>query len=181
MLVIVIIGISILISKPYSQNIPKNLSSRVSEKPRSGPKPGNCLILEQKYCSQAKLIEVKKEKQTYKNIGFHLPAGAPLFSPIDGNLGKAKVNEPSPLHGFLAIVNNSNDPRLLSFSIYGDIKFDNMLSLNVKKGNVIGHTQNTGVKGFGDYNIVLQVTRLNPGKNGFITDEELLRKMFLLQ
>ncbi len=174
----VVFGILILIFKPSNNfNSSKNPASKLSEK----SKPGNCLILEQKYCTQAKLTEVKEKGVTYKYIGFHLPAGIPLFAPMDGSLGKTKMDEPSPVHGFSAIVFNPNDPVLLSFSFYGDIKFDNMITTNVNKGDITGYTQDTGIKGLEDYNIVVTASRLNSNKDGFVTDEELLKRLLLLR
>ena len=168
-------------TEPISPTLAPAETPTLEPPPTATPESKNeapCEILPQEYCSQAEIIELDYQGVTYKNIGFHLPAGVPLFSPMDGNLAKTKVSEPSHLHGFLAAVNNANDPTLLAFAFYGDLGFDNMLSSNVNEGGVIGYTQDTGIKGLGDYNIVLQVTRLNSTNDGFVTDEELLRRMF---
>lgn len=63
----------------------------------------------------------------------------------------------------------------------GDIKFDNMLSHDVKKGDVIAYTQDTGIKNLqGNYNIIVTADRKNLNGNApiTITDEAMLRTMF---
>ena len=143
-----------------------------------------CQILPTEYCSQAELTDFNYQGQTLKIVGFHLPPDVPIFSPIDGSFGQTNMDQKpntGPFHGFIALVFKPSDPSLLSFSIMGDIKFDNMLSHDVKKGDLIAYTQDTGIKNLGgNYNIIVTADRKNPNGNVpiTITDEDMLRTMF---
>lgn len=140
-----------------------------------------CVILPDQYCSQAELIDWTYQGQTYKIVGFHLPQGVPLFSPMDGSSGKANMDQKpntGPFHGLLAGIGKPTDPSLLSFNIMGDLKFDNMLSLDVKKGDLIAYTQDTGIRNLGNYNIIVMASQKDPNSNGFTTAEDMLRTMF---
>ena len=183
-IIVLIIGLLILVLQSTSPKNLKNISPKISEKSKSGPKPGTCLILEQKHCTAGKLTDFNYQGQTLKIVGFHLPPDVPIFSPIDGSFGQTNMDKKpntGPFHGFIALVFKPSDPSLLSFSIMGDIKFDNMLSHDVKKGDLIAYTQDTGIKNLGgNYNIIVTADRKNPNGNVpiTITDEDMLRTMF---
>ena len=114
-----------------------------------------CQILPEKFCSQAELIEFNYQGKTYTYVGFRLPSGVPLLSPMDGQVAKAEIVQPSPYKGFLATVMDPNNPTSGSFGFVGDLKFPNMLSINIKKGDIIGYAQNTETENFGNYNLLV--------------------------
>ena len=177
-IIVLIIGLLIFILQP---NTPKNLQSlspKLLQKSKLSVKPGTCLILEQKYCTAGKLLNWNYQGQTYKLVGFRLPPDVPIFSPIDGQVGKAKAGE--PFSGFLADVANYEQitPTSSGFSFIGDLRFDNMLSLNIKKGDIIGYTQDSSVRNFENYNVIFLISRRDPATGKFYTPGDALRKLF---
>lgn len=121
-----------------------------------------CQILPQEYCNKAELIERKGvDGQIAQVIALKLSSGIPIFSPIDGEVAKAKTNT-----GLLAVIRDPNDPNLIVINVQGDIKFDNMLTIKVKKGDVVGYTQDTGefTSPLGDYNIRVGSTKASGDK-----------------
>ena len=138
-----------------------------------------CVILPDEYCSTAERIEWKdKQGNTYEFIGFRLPPDVPIFSPIDGQVGKAKAGE--PFSGFLADVANYEQitPTSSGFSFIGDLRFDNMLSLNIKKGDIIGYTQDSSVRNFENYNVIFLISRRDPATGKFYTPGDALKEYF---
>ena len=184
LIIVVIIALLILALKPSNPKDIQSSSPKLLQKSKLTVKPGTCLILEQKHCTAGKLTDFNYQGQTLKIVGFHLPPDVPIFSPIDGSFGQTNMDKKpntGPFHGFIALVFKPSDPSLLSFSIMGDIKFDNMLSHDVKKGDLIAYTQDTGIKNLGgNYNIIVTADRKNPNGNVpiTITDEDILKTMF---
>ncbi len=142
-------------------------------------KDAPCAILPQEYCSKAELIYTKNSSgQSEIYIGFHLPPNVPIFAGMDGQTGKAVIAQPSEFKGNEVIIRDPNlsNPDAISFDIIGDLRFDNMLSTNVKEGDIIGYTQDTGVKNLGDYNFLVTVRQRTP--SGPIPAEDILKKRF---
>lgn len=138
-----------------------------------------CNILPQEYCSQGKLIYTKNSSgQSEIYIGFHLLPNIPIFAGMSGQTGKASIAQPSEFTGYQLVVRDPNlsNPNAISFEIKGDLQFDNMLSTNVNEGDIIGYTQNTGVKNLGDYNVLITARRRTP--NGPVPAKDILEKLF---
>lgn len=136
-------------------------------------KPGSCLIVEEKYCSQAKAIN----GQPMKMIGLRLPVGVPLFLPSDSQVPKTKLNESVVFFkGYRADLFDPGNPKALRYSFSGDIKFNDMLTLNMKKGEIFGYTQDTGIDMVG-YNLIFYAYEIGPDKHQVI-NEEVMKKMF---
>ena len=151
-ILLIIAFIALLLYTPNRRNLlnpPRKTHAPITAK------PGSCLVFEEKYCSQAELIEFNYQGKTYTYVGFRLPSGVPLLSPMDGQVAKAEIVQPSPYKGFLATVMDPNNPTSGSFGFVGDLKFPNMLSINIKKGDIIGYAQNTETENFGNYNLLV--------------------------
>lgn len=151
---------SILISLSlylFRDSIRSLLPPALLGKPQTA-KPGSCLILEEKYCSKAEVIKRQTAQGlTIKQIGFRLPARAPLFMPVDNQVTKAKLNDEIIFYkGSQAVVFNPNNHSTLRYKFIGDLQFENMLSLNMKKGEVFGYIQDEGIEMLG-YNLVFYI------------------------
>lgn len=179
----VAIGLSILIFKPnninnlsLNQPIP---SPKLSQKQKSGPNPGACLVLEQKYCGNGKIVEWKNPNgQTLKFVTFTLPEGTLIFSPLDGSAsyidGPGNMIDPKA-PGVLIYV--QDDPNSVSFTLTGDIKFDKQL-FTVKKGDVIATIKNTNIKVF-DSTVAVTTTLIEDSKS--INNKALYDKLLIKQ
>ncbi len=136
--------------------------------------PVPCGILSD--CSQAEVIDwTNPVGQKMKMIGLKLPAGVPLTMPIDGQVAKVKLPDNGVTNGFQTIVFNPND-ETLRYQLTGDIQFDNMFSLNMKKGESFGRVQNTGIENAGGYNVIFYIIR-GTGREAAIAEDEM-KKMF---
>lgn len=159
-ILIVLIPLSFYLFKPQILSSLPYLSSKTqpAKTTKLTVKPGSCLVLEEKYCSQAEVIDwTGPTGQKGKMIGFHLPPEVPLFMPIDGQVAKAKLPD-GVINGFEAIVFNPSD-KTLRYIFDGDLQFDNMFSLNMKKGDVFGHTGKTGIENAGSSNVLFYILR----------------------
>lgn len=54
------------------------------------PKPGSCLILQEKYCKKAKIINNNISKSDIA-LGFNLPKETPVFSPAAGRISSPLI------------------------------------------------------------------------------------------
>ena|SRR3989344_1506981 len=124
-------------------------------------KPGSCLILEQKYCSQAEVIDWANSKgQKFKIIGFkNIPTGTPLFPPVNaGEITKAKLPERGNFKGFQATISDPNEPNVW-YIVSGDITFPDMNNATKKEGEAFGSVGNTGITNAGGYKLLVYVLR----------------------
>lgn len=148
------------LSKYFTRPTPQAPTSINQTAPPVTAKPGSCLIVEEKYCSQAKLIDwTNPSGQKMKIIGFDLPADVPLLAPIDGQVVKIKLPNGEIIKGLQAIVLNPNSNTTLTYNFFGDLRFNNTLTLNMKKGEVFGYTQKTGIKNAGNYNLLFGIAK----------------------
>ena len=136
-----------------------------------------CQILPPEVCAKAELIELKYLGQTFKLLGFrpeYLPEGTPLYSHKDGRFNKGVTPGELFVGSFGAIMGKPGEG---GFSVYGDIKFSNN-SGDIKRGDIIGTIQNTGVTNFGEYNLIIMATRANAEGTRPETDTETLTRLF---
>lgn len=136
-------------------------SSTETAKPTNTPTPEvksnvPCVVLPQEYCDSAEVLErVNNGNVDLKLLAFKLPAGVPIYALADGDLIKG-----TGVNGVLLTIKNlgNNSPDAVSYGVQGDIKpSEDVVTRKVKKGDVIGYTQDTGVKLPipGDYKIVI--------------------------
>ncbi len=178
-IVVVIIVLLILVLLP---NSPKNIQSspqKLSEKPRSGPEPGSCLVLEQKYCGNGKTAEWKNPNgTTIKLVAFRLPSGAPIFAPLSGTINKSdKGSSFISSKAAALVINDSKNPSATHFGIVGDLTFSENKA-TAEKGSVIAYAANNGVNVLGDYTLVLLFSKLDPEKKIEVVDKEMEQALF---
>lgn len=134
-----------------------------------------CAIIPDEFCAQGELINWTRQGETYKLIGFRLPPNTQVFSPVDALLGKVK-QDGDPFSGYVAEI--IQPETYTTYSLTGDLYFDDMQSGLVKKGDVIGNIQDTGVKNLGEYNLIFSVTRFDQATQTFSTPEDVLNDLF---
>jgi len=142
------------------------------------PVAGSCKILEEKYCTQGKLVKWKNiEGNDVSFIGFNLSKGVKIFNPVDGYIGKTVLNKSSQLKGSYGSIDDSKDPNI-KYGLVGDIKFSNMSSQKVTSGIILGEIDNTGAKNLGNFNLLISINRFDKIKNKYISAEDILKNYF---
>lgn len=174
-------------ASPTAKPEPTPTTAEPSPSPtKEVPKDVPCLILPQEYCSRAEVIERKTRLGlTVTQIGFRLPAGVPLMMPIDGQVAPAELSPDVVFYkGNRAYIYDPNNPKR-KYIFSGDIKFidtiyhpsGNLMTLNMKKGEIFGYTQDSGIEMAG-YNLVFYIT--DPGHNNVEEENiEEMQKLFL--
>ncbi|MBI2031842.1 MAG: hypothetical protein HYT08_04490 [Candidatus Levybacteria bacterium] len=140
-----------------------------------------CQILEDKYCSSARLTEWKNSVgQIFKVVSLDLPEGVSIITPFDGTFtysdGPGNLVDPNAPAAVVYKPVSESDQSNLTFMVTGDIEFDRS-QIEIKKGDVIARTGNTGLKVL-DGTIAIVITSLDPEKKTFGTDEALLENLF---
>ncbi|MDD5416054.1 MAG: hypothetical protein PHE48_03575 [Candidatus Daviesbacteria bacterium] len=133
-----------------------------------------CVILPIEYCSKAELVErISAKGESSKGVGVKVDPGTKIFSPIAGSASKRESDT-----GFVATINNPNDPTGLVHGIQGDIVFYNPNTEDkVEKGQEIGYV---GTKHYpsplGDYNLRISSNIIENGK--LVDNPGALQKLF---
>jgi len=123
------------------------------------PRPGSCLIFEEKYC--------KKGEPIYYNnhligAGYRLPKKAVVFAPFDGEVSTSitanleKKGEKFQYPG--AAVNVFDDIHHIKYNIravYYDARSQQLPTYNIKRGEVFAIVSEKTINIFGDYNLIL--------------------------
>jgi len=131
----------------------------------SKPTPGKCKVLEEKYCASGKTFQ--HDNVLY--MAFNLPPTTPLFAPKDGLLDKTK--DTAPYTGFIAVVRDSSGGTIYR----GNIQSDNLVSKNVKAGDIIGYIGSGEINDFG-YKLLITITKKS--FSGPTVDENNLKALF---
>ncbi len=134
----------------------------------------SCIILKEEYCRGGKVLEKQINGQKYEVIGFNLPSGAVIFSPVEGMLIKGKFSG-SPFVGPFGLVKQTVNK---SFYFVGDLQFDNNNTVDVKPGDVVAHIQKIKVASLEGYNFLIFAGRLDDSNKIPISDKEFLRTLF---
>jgi len=171
-----------------SRNINKNQSVGFFKE-----KPGKCLILEEKYCSNYEIIKNPMNEEDLL-IAFKLPKNTPLFAPVDGgcsismfNLKTPNNNETKQYQGLTVfestknpkttIIRNSSINKLYHFIFFNS--YNNNCS-NKKRGEIIGVIDDKNISFYGNYNLVFNITKqfFSGQKYTFENANEDLKKIF---
>lgn len=128
------------------------------------PKPGSCLILEEKYCRKVKLISVPWIDKGQIAV-FNLPKGTIIFAPVDGNFSRTpSYNFPGVTEAYPgANILISKDGTLSEAEyIYDFIYFKNeeFVGKNkVKKGDKLASISEREITAVGNYNFIFTVEK----------------------
>ena len=141
------------------------------------PVPGSCLIFEEKYCKAAEIFDWQAPwGRAYKVVGFHLPAGAALFSPYasKGPFGAGSGNSAFGPDVFAVTLGPKSADITGTISAHGALRV-NGTPREVDKGQVMAYLEDRDVGLPNGYNLVLLLFQSDE-KGQSITSEELLEK-----
>ena len=176
LVILIIIALLVLILQSNSSKNLQSFPSKVSEKSKSGPKSGTCLILEQEFCSQAELIDWQAPwGTTYKAVGIRLPAGTAVFASLDGDLGVA--TEGSAFGRGVTEISVASRPDGTSFSASGALRSDLSSGATVNKGEPLAFIENRNVGLPNGYNLVILFFKPDANRQQ-VTNEEMLFTLF---
>ena len=122
------------------------------------PKPGLCLVLEEKYCSSGTVVYAENG---YPAVAFNLPQGTPIFAPYEGEGFEGQ----SPKSGYYAVV-VLGDNRQGSFWFVGADEAPDMEGVQIESGVIIGYiadglfnTPSVLIADEGEYNLLITLTK----------------------
>ncbi len=134
----------------------------------STPKPGNCLILEEKYCKQGTIIANPNFPED-KFMAFKVPAGTTLFSPVDGeSQGTSDFSFKDTSKGGVVnmsgtVVIVSKDGTVQTISAFYNLIYykqgQKETSRKIKKGEILGQILDKNLPVFTNYNLVFGITK----------------------
>jgi hypothetical protein len=155
----------------------------------TSPKPGSCLILEEKYCRKGILI---KDPSSPDGLlaAFKIPKGTVLFAPVDGFYSHTPTfffikdeatKEVVKYPGATISVGENNTSGEVK-EIYSFIYFkqkENSYPTGIKRGEIIGWVAEKPIDFLGDYNLVVGITEQKniEGKIIFEDNNERLKTL----
>jgi len=156
------------------------------------PKPGRCLILEEKYCKKAKLINDPGNPNGLL-AAYRVDKGAVLFAPVEGFYSHTPTffftkdkttKEVVKYPGATISISKDNSARTTS-AIYSFIYFKEKEGSysRIRKREIIGAVSNKPIDFLGDYNLIVGVSkqRLAQGKIVFENDSDQLKRILNLK
>ena len=154
------------------------------EKNKFIPKPGSCLILQEKYCKQAK-ITIGTISSSSVTVAFNLPKNTPLFSPVDGvfstGIISSKENEEQRYPSFS--IKQKTDNLLLTYSLITHIDDDKKFNglKDIKKGTAFFKINQEKDKSSDNYNLFVLMSYYDFDKKEYINSDNLLKKLFSIK
>jgi len=145
---------------------------------RSGtPKPGSCLVLEERYCKLAERVVWAAPDGTKMDLlGFRLPAGAVIFSPRDGSVS-GDTGGSSALHPNASVVGVYQPDSYDAFQATGDLALNIRGLSTVTAGVPLAQLQDTGIRLVGDYNLIVEFLAADDQQR-IVTDEGTIAQLF---
>lgn len=181
---ILFIFISTLVIYIYKPSTFQNISSKFAGKPR----PGSCLILEEKYCKNFKLIPNPNDPKGILAV-FKIPEGSNLFAPIGGFYSSTPTfffkdtesNKDRTYPGAAIAVGRESNSKSIT-AIYGFVFFSQAQKFSssaIKKGDIISEISDKPIDYFGSYNLVFAITKQNfrNGKIEFLSNDNKLKEI----
>lgn len=148
--------------------------------------PGNCLVLEQKYCRMGKAIS-RDGKLAF--VGFKLPRGTFIFAPFDGSFSNAstffvKKGEEYITYPGISVDVSSDAGRYPERSFtaaYYDLenRSEELIAVT-RKGEVVGRVLEKVLTEYGDYNLLVSFSEFDQESKMFSPNEKELKRLFRL-
>ena len=149
-----------------------------------GTAPGlsTCVILDQQYCDQGKLISDKYGDQF---VAFNLPSTAKIYAPFSGvfrttgDLGSITINGVKYQSGTLYPQYLETQHPTTStpwFTVYADITPEP--DVIVQRGDLLGTVGSQIMKPLGSYNFIVSFNTYNPQQKTFLSSLSLTKQYF---
>ncbi len=142
-----------------------------NNKSSTAKKPGSCLILEEKFCSQVKRekIMINNSERTYIIFQNTSDKKVPVFAAEDGESLDKVPESGTPFTGFKVRVTVADGAYIIS----GDLEVDKTgQTKDPKKGMPITYVTPGGIA---------HITKTLVTPNGLVTDEIVLKNLFRLK
>jgi len=157
----------------------KNIINRLGDVFK--PKPGYCLILEEKNCKKVKIIDFNGAKIAVGN----LPPGSILFSPTNGFYSDTifySLNSDSKDFGLTinSLSNSIEESYVFIDSNKVTANFDQSITKKINKGDQIKKIYNKTLKFLPEYNLIFYITKKDP-ELGINPNNDLLFELFNLR
>ncbi len=134
-----------------------------------------CLVIPQEFCSQAERVMVKGIRAEFTYLGFkNLPAGTPIFSPLDGFFTVGNESGPQFVGSNIGISIPNVKEAKGGIIIRGIIRIDNTTQRDIRSGEIIGYKKD-GKTLDGKYDLLFTITKATA--SGAETDEDILRNL----
>ncbi len=152
------------------------------------PRPGRCLVLEEKYCQKAEPAYYKNDQLVM--IGFRLPAGTPVFAPFAGTLANSSVplisGGTEQIHQALSVFSDEAmffggfDRPLYSLTILvaEGQTVTGAPDQPVGQGAVVTRIPHSNATLLGKYNLLLAFGRFSPDIKMFANDLDRVKSNF---
>lgn len=137
---------------------------------KKGKPVENGAIIPAELSTTGVFVDFEYQGQVYKLALYNLPDKTPITAPKDGYF-VARKKAGAPFIGSDLSVFNPVDLTVPNIGLIGGLHVPNMLSRQVKKGEVVAYVQDTGEKMFGRYNFVVWITAENPTGKGFFSPD----------
>lgn len=161
--VLIIILISLLTPRNKDLKSDNGSSDKTTEVKSNA---GSCLILEEKFCKTAKIID-NPNISGGKMAAFSLPAGTPIFSPSIGfflaNPTYSFKGTKEAYRGSSIAVGEKNTSRDIK-KFYDFVYFSKENGFSgdkIKKGEILGYTSDKPIYTVGNYNLIFTITNQN--------------------
>lgn len=168
----VIIFVVLLFTTSLFQNLPFISSD---------PKPGSCLVVEEKYCKGGKLIPNPRNPQMWMLVAYKIPKGASIFSPTDGKYVRSNgfsFDDQKIYPGGSIFISKGPQKIIYSLVYFSEQEvIRNQQPIN--KGDVISRISDRTIDSLGDYNLIVTVTKqyVDQGKVISETEKGLLEQL----
>lgn len=148
------------------------------------PKPGSCLVLEEKYCRKGVVISTDGK---FVGIGFHVPDKTVLFSPFEGKVNTpmvtVAVGKKTDSYPGIRIATRYVGNKIKEFILSATVVYREAKPLqntpDIQTGEVFGIVSSQPFDLFPSYNLFIYFSV--PGPTGLIkTDKEFTLKNFHL-
>jgi hypothetical protein len=147
------------------------------------PKPGSCLILEEKYCKRGKLL-TSPGRDGDMVVGFNLPQGTIVFSPDDGYFSSVLSileKKPNEKTSPAILIESTKGSQVYYYRLVTNLSKEEMWkSKKVGKGEALTILNDENIDFFGDYNLVFSLIGYDKSEEKIILTQEEVKKMFNL-